>query len=95
MVSTLWALFIAGQIWQAGNINYQQSAGYYEINPLYGKHPSRERVYVTKALEVGLVWGVTKLFPEYEKEILFGVNSVLVGFILYDNNAGISMSVRF
>ena len=40
----LWALFIAGQILSAGNMNYQQEAGYYEINHyVYSRHPSKER----------------------------------------------------
>ena len=95
MVNTLWAIFIAGQIFQAGNINYQQEMGYYELNPMYGRHPSREQVYVTKALEVGIVWCATKVFPKYEKAILLGATTVLVGTILYDNGAGVSMGVRF
>jgi len=33
-VKFLWALFIAGQIISAGNMNYQQEAGYYEYNGL-------------------------------------------------------------
>jgi len=91
----LWALFIAGQIYGAGNINYQQEAGYYEINPIYGKHPSKERVYLTKAAQVGAVYALTKIFPKHEKKILIGANSVVLGFILYDCNMGISMKVRF
>jgi len=45
----LWALFIAGQILSAGNMNYQQEMGYWEINPIYEKHPSKQQVYFTKA----------------------------------------------
>jgi len=95
MLKTLWIMFIAGQIFGAGNINYQQEAGYYELNPIYGKHPSAERVYATKALEIGAIYAITKIFPKYEEEILLGANSVIVGFIAYDSNAGISMKVRF
>ena len=95
MIDALWALFIAGQIFTAGNMNYQQEQGYYEINPLYGKHPSKERVYITKAAEIGAVYALTKIFPKHEKKILVGVNTVMIGFILYDSKQGISMRVRF
>lgn len=95
MKELLWGLFIAGQIFSAGNMNYQQEAGYYEVNPLYGEHPSKERVYLTKAAEIGAVFALTKIFPKYDKEILIGANSVLIGFIIYDHKKGISMSVRF
>ena len=95
MISTLWAIFIAGQIFTAGNINFQQEMGYYEINPIYGKHPSKERVYITKAVEVGLVYALTRALPKHEKTILIGANTVILGCIAYDNKVGISMGMRF
>jgi hypothetical protein len=76
-------------------MNYQQEAGYYEVNPIYGEHPSQERIYLTKAAEIGLVYVAARIFPEYETAILIGANVVLLGVILYDNKQGISMSVRF
>ena len=55
-------------------MNYQQDQGYYEINPVYhvygDMHPSDEQIYLTKGLEIAAVYGATKLWPEYEKEIL-------------------------
>lgn len=95
MIKSLWILFIAGQIFSAGNINYQQEMGYYEINPIYGKYPSVERVYITKAAEIGGLYVLTKIFPKYEKELLTGANHVLFSFIVNDNNMGIGMRVRF
>ncbi len=95
MINTLWAIFIVGQIFSAGNINYQQEAGYYELNPIYGRHPLKERVYITKAVEIGALYTLTRLFPKYEKQLLVGANSVLLGFIAYDSSVGISMKVRF
>lgn len=94
-MTTLWALFVALQVFSAGNMNHQQEAGYYEINSIYGKHPSKERVYITKLSEVAIVYGVTKMFPKYKREILAGACGVSLGFIVYDNVQGIEMKVRF
>jgi len=91
----LWALFIAGQIISAGNMNYQQEMGYYEINPIYGKHPSKEQVYITKAVEIGAVYGLTKLMPKYKKEIVSFANGVCWGFIYSDKQKGIHLGFRW
>jgi len=88
----LWAALIAGQILSAGNMNYQQEAGYHEINPIYTEHPSKQRVYWTKAIETGLIFGATELFPKHEKGILIGSNVVCWGFIISDRMKGISFS---
>lgn len=94
-MKTLWALFIIGQLFSAGNMNYQQEAGYYEINPIYGRHPSSERIYLTKALEIGGVYAATKLFPKCEKAILAGACGLTFGFIINDKMKGLEMKVRF
>jgi len=88
----LWAALIAGQILSAGNMNYQQEAGYYEINPIYSEHPSKSQVYLTKAIETGLIYAATEIFPKYEKGILIGSNTVCWGFIINDRMKGISFS---
>ena len=94
-MKALWILFIAGQILSAGNMNYQQEMGYYEINPIYSEHPSKNQVYLTKAVEIGLVYGATKIFPEKKKEILTGSNFVCWGFIVTDKFKGIHLGFRF
>lgn len=91
----LWTLFIAGQILSAGNMNYQQEMGYYEINPLYGRHPSKQQAYITKAAQVGIVYGATKLFPKHKKEILTFSNGVCWGFIISDREKGIKFGLRW
>lgn len=91
----LWALFIAGQIISAGNMNYQQEAGYYEYNGLYGHHPSHAKVYVIKAAEFGVVYGLTSVFPKHKKEILSFANGVCWTFIAYDNMRGIEFGFRW
>lgn len=91
----LWIFFIAGQIFSAGNMNHQQEEGYYEINPIYGKHPSSERIYYTKGAEVLGVYGLTMWKPQYKLKILKGANAGVYGFIIDDHRKGISMSVRF
>lgn len=92
---SLWGLFIAGQTLSAGNMIYQQEAGYYEINHLYGKHPSKSRIYATKITETILIYGATKLYPKYEKHILGGANVICWGFIINDRRKGISFNLRF
>ena len=94
-MKALWALFIAGQILSAGNMNYQQEMGYYEINPIYGEHPTQERIYLTKAIEIGLVYGATKVLPKHKKTILKLSNSVCWGFIISDRHKGIHFGLRW
>ena len=89
MTTSLWVLFIVAQALNAGNMNYQQDMGYREINPIYGEHPDKGRVYLTKAAEVGLVYGLTKLFPEHEDEILGVASGVTIGMLVYDRGMGI------
>ena len=92
----LWTLFIAGQILSTGNMIYQQEAGYHEINPLYGEHPSKGRIYITKAATTGLIYGLTKITPDkYDKPILIGANAVCWGFIITDRMKGISLTLRW
>lgn len=90
-----WILFIGLQVFQAGNGNYQQEMGYYEANDLYGKHPSKETIYLIKAAEIGVMYGLTKLFPEYENELLLGGSLAIIGCIIYDTQQGVALRVRF
>ena len=94
-MSPLWALFIAMQILSAGHINYQQEQGYYEINPIYGKHPTKSEVYIIKGIEMGIIYAATKVFPKYEKHILIGSTAVSLGFMVNDKRNGIALKDRF
>ena len=95
-VKTLWILFIAGQILNAGNMNYQQEHGYYEINDgIYGEHPSKGRVYTVKVLETLAVYGATRIFPRHEEAIVAGASGFVWGFIYYDNKRGIDLKFRW
>lgn len=91
----LWLAFILGQLINAGHINYQQTHGYYEVNPLYGRHPKPEIVYAIKAGEILAIWGATRLWPEHEKGILIGANTIVWGVIIADNACGVKMGIRF
>jgi len=95
MNKALWIALIAGQILSAGNMIYQQEAGYYEINPIYGEHPGKERIYATKLAELGLIYGATRLAPRYEKKILATANVICWGFIISDRYKGIAFSLRW
>lgn len=95
MNTALWVLFLGLQVFGAGNINYQQEAGYYELNPIYGRHPSSGKVYCIKAAETALVYGVTKVFPKHENKIIAGAIGLQLSFIAYDHNKGIAMKMRF
>jgi hypothetical protein len=90
-----WIAFIILQFLSAGHINYQQEAGYYEINPIYGEHPSKERVYATKAAETLAIYGLTELLPKYEKYILIGASAIAVGFMANDTRNGIKLEFKF
>ena len=95
-MKVLWALFIAGQLLNAGNMNYQQEHGYYEINDsIYGKHPSKGKVYTVKALETLVVYGATKILPKYEEAIVAGASGFVWGFIYYDNKQGVAFKFKW
>ncbi len=94
-MKSLWILFIAGQILNAGNMNCQQQNGYYEINPIYGEHPSANQIYKIKALECIGLYGLTKVVPKYEKPMLIGANVIVWGMIYRDYKHGIALSVRW
>ena len=94
-VKTLWILFIAGQIFNAGNMNYAQENGYYEKNSfIYGKHPTANQIYKIKVLECVVLYGLTKAIPKYEKPMLAVANEVVWGMIYTEYKTGISISVR-
>ena len=95
MLKVLWGFLIVGQLLSAGNMNYQQERGYYEINPAYTKHPSKERVYLTKTLELGLLYTATKIFPKHQKTLLIAANAACWGFIIYDRAIGIDFKFRW
>ena len=82
-------------IFNAGNTNYQQENGYYEINPIFGRHPSKQRIYATKTIECIAVYGITKAVPKYEKATLIVANTIVWGMIYTDYNNGIALSVRW
>lgn len=102
-MKTLWALFMLGQILSAGSINHQQESGYYEINPIYPRHPSKERVYWIKALEVigiaGVQYGMSKTpwqsVRKHSDKPIKVANGVCWGFMIYDGVIGISFGVSF
>jgi len=90
-----WIVLMIAQILSAGHINYQQEVGYYEINPIYGRHPSKTRVYTTKVIETAAIYGATKLFPKYEKPIVASATAVAFGFMAWDKSNGIALKFRF
>ena len=95
MIKLLWIFFIAGQIVNAGNINYQQDAGYYETTSYYSRHPNKREVYLVKAGGTIAVYVTAKIFPKYETLILLGANAVVWGFIYDDHKKGIAINLRF
>lgn len=94
-MAKLWTLYIILQVLSAGHINYQQSIGCYEINPVYGKHPTKTQVYMVKGLNTLAVYGATKMFPKYEKHILAGVIGVDIAFMARDSAHGIAFKFRY
>ena len=96
IIKALWILFIVGQLFNAGNMNYQQQSGYYEENNfIYGKHPTAIHIYKIKAIECISLYGLTKAIPKYEKPMLAIANVVVWGMIYTDYNNGIALSVRW
>ncbi len=91
----LWVLFIAGQIVSAGNVNYAQENGYYEINSIYGEHPSKQKVYAIKAAECLALYGLTKAIPKYEEHLLVSASSIVWTFIYYDNRRGLTLGFKW
>lgn len=94
-MTALWTIFITLQIVGAGSINAQQAAGMHEINPIYGRHPSKERVYLTKAAETLALYGLTRALPEYEAKLVGAAIAVQLAFFAYDDAKGISLRMEF
>ncbi|MCK5610508.1 hypothetical protein KAR91_52025 [Candidatus Pacearchaeota archaeon] len=94
-MKALWILFIAGQIINAGNMNYQQDMGYYETTPYYSRHPSKSEVYLVKVGGTIAVYATTKILPKHETLILLGANVVVWGFVYDDYKKGIALNLRF
>jgi len=80
-----WLIFLAGQVLNTGNMNWQQDNDYIEINPLYGSHPTRLRIYITKILQTLLIFGVFWVCGEILQHILMIlVNMAVWGMLYYD-----------
>lgn len=94
-MKALWILYFLGQFLSYGNMNYQQEIGYYEINPVYVEHPSSREILVTKLTETAILYGFTKAYPKYEREVMTGANMFVWGFIVYDRFEGIKFGLRF
>jgi len=94
--SSDWWLFFVGQVMQWGNINWQQEHGYYEMNDLYGDHPSKQKVGWIKAGELTVVYLLCQEFPEHRNKLLKFVNVVTYGMMIYDAcHNGVALEFRF
>lgn len=91
----LWILFIAGQILNAGHTNYALENGYYEQNPIYGKHPSKQEIYIGKIISTAGIYGLTKAFPRHEKPVLIVANVVVWGVVIRDSMVTGTLSFRW
>ena len=90
-------MFLVGQVVNGGMMNSMIDDGYYEINPFYGSHPTKEQVWIGKAIGTAAVWVASeKIAPKYKDHILSFANGVVWGLVYYDTqNCGISCRVEF
>ena len=70
---------------------WQQDHGYYEINPLYGRHPSRDRVFATKAAECIIVRLVGWRIEDERRRLTFlrWCHYAVLAMMAYDTGQGI------
>ena len=54
---------------------YLFSKGYQEVNPLYGRNPSIERMALVKSAYLGLVYGMGEAFPE-NRGLLYKIGTI-------------------
>ena len=87
--------FVLGQILNTGNMIYQQNSGYYEINPVFGKHPGKDTIYAIKGLETLAVLGSLWLLKDYRKHILIPANVIVWGTIAGDLACGVQAKFEF
>lgn len=88
--------FLGGQVFNTGNMIYAQENGRREINPVYGDHPSKTKIYIIKGLGTIAVLGSAWLLPKYRKQILIPANVVVVGIITNDlTTFGIEMTTEW
>jgi len=94
--SSDWWLFFVGQVMQWGNMNYMQDIGMYEMNDLYGNHPSKQKVGWIKAGELTVVYLLCQEFPEHRDKLLKFTNIVTYGMMIYDAcHNGVALRFRF
>ena len=92
-------IFIVGQVLNTGNMIWQQSEGYYEINPIYGAYPSVRRIYMTKIIETIGIFGLFAFIaiPYFVIAFIMLViaNLICWGFITYDRLKGIPFKMEW
>jgi hypothetical protein len=91
-----WWCFVVGQVLQWGNINWQQAHGFYEMNDLYGEHPSKQKVGWIKAGEIALSYAFCKKYPEHRNVYLKACNIVVYGLMVWDSlHNGVAVQFRW
>ncbi len=75
------------------NLSRRYNEGYYERNPVLGRHPSTDRVDLHFALGGAITYFVADSLDQYRKPFLMGFTAIEL--IMVNNNLNIGLKMRF
>ena len=67
--------------------------GYYETNPVLGRHPHRDRVDLHFLMVIPAVYLFADYLPAYRREFLMGVTAIELGYVA--KNLRIGWQIKF
>ena len=67
--------------------------GYYETNPIMGRHPHQDRVDLHFLMVIPAVYLFADYLPAYRREFLMGVTAIELGYVA--NNLQIGWQIKF
>ena len=67
--------------------------GYYETNPIMGRHPHQDRVDLHFLMVIPAVYLFADYLPAYRREFLMGVTAIELGYVA--NNLRIGWQIKF
>lgn len=92
----LYGTYIGLNVIDASQTIHASRDGYTELNPIYGSHPSTERVLLTKVFLVGAVGVLADHVPSTPRTLVLGFLNVLqVGVIEHNRSIGLKIGIGF
>jgi hypothetical protein len=82
---TLTSTLLIGKVIEIGQTNYAIQKGGQELNPLFGKHPSKEKIYIYQGiLSAVICYSLIKMNKKERRIFLPICNAVVFGCVLFN-----------